>query len=99
MLAVQPYADEHVRDLAVRAAGGAGHHDPHLIGEAAWLETARRAKLRCELPRNHAAKAGIGGGNDLATEVRLLANTSKNLPIIPARRRQAKGADAVRTSR
>jgi hypothetical protein len=99
MLAIQPYADDHVRDLAVREAGGAGHHDPHLIGEAAWLETARRAKLRGEPPRNHAATAAIGGGNDLATEVRLLTNTSKNLPIIRAIADKLEGANAAKTSR
>lgn len=72
MLAVQRFAPPHVRELAVREAHRAGAGvNAQLIGEAAWLEVARRAKLRGGEPHDEPMPAPTGG-EDLSTEILVL---------------------------
>jgi hypothetical protein len=83
MLAVRPYADASRRQIALLAAQRAGHKNADLIGEAAWLELARRAKLHGLPPVDDEAPA-LTGGTDLADELRVLTRIVKGWPTVQA---------------
>lgn len=83
MLDVRPYGRPEAHDLAVRTACDAGHNRPELIGEAAWLEVARRAKLHGSAPHHNSASAVIGG-DDLDSESRVLLDIARSLDAIHA---------------
>jgi hypothetical protein len=84
MLAVQPYGDHHTRERATEYAEHAGHRTPEIVAEAAWLEAARRRKLRGSHPADDTGRQRIVGGDDLTTETRVLSAISKNLAPINA---------------
>jgi hypothetical protein len=81
MLAVRPYADAHSRQIAQQAAHRTGRKNADLIGEAAWLEVARRAKLH-ELPPADDDAPALTGGADLADELRVLTRIAKAWPTV-----------------
>jgi hypothetical protein len=81
MLAVRPFAHPSSRELALVEAHKAGYHEADLVGEAAWLELARRAKLRGHPPYNDDMPAARGG-NDLASEIRVLSQIAKSQDAI-----------------
>jgi hypothetical protein len=83
MLAVRPYADARSREIAFREAQRAGHTNPDLVGEAAGLEVARRAKLQ-GLPQAHDHADALTGGADLADEIRVLTRIAKAWPAAKA---------------
>jgi len=84
MLAVQRYGDHHTRERAMRYAEQTGHRAPEIVGEAAWLEAARRRKLRGDHPTKDEGQPRIVGGDDITTETRVLSAISKNLAPINA---------------
>jgi len=83
MLAVRPYASGHSRELAQREAHSAGHRDPELVAEGAWLEVGRRAKMRGGSPYDH-QPAAPSGGADLDGEIQVLTRIAKLRPAIGA---------------
>jgi hypothetical protein len=95
MLAVQRYGDHHTRERATRYAEQAGHRTPEIVGEAAWLEAARRRKLRGDHPTENKGQPRIIGGHDLTTETRVLSAISKNLAPINAIADQLEASGAI----
>lgn len=83
MLAVRPFEHPGSRELALLEAQKAGYHQADLVGEAAWLELARRAKLRGHPPRSKEVPAA-SGGTDLASEIRVLTQIAKSQDAIQA---------------
>jgi hypothetical protein len=83
MLAVRPYADGQTREVALGEAQRLVAQDADLVGEAAWLEVARRAKLRGQSP-NDASLRATAGGADLATETSVLTRIAKAWPAVQA---------------
>ncbi|WP_166355022.1 MAB_1171c family putative transporter [Phytoactinopolyspora limicola] len=81
MLAARAYADPGHCDLALREARRVTTRDPDLIGEAAWLETGRRAKLRRVQPSG-VPQVGISGGATITDEIRVLTRIAKSWPLI-----------------
>ena len=57
--------------------------DVSLVAEAAWLELARRAKLRGSPPHDQDLPAA-SGGYDLASEIRVLTEIAKSQRAIHA---------------
>jgi hypothetical protein len=95
MLAVQRYGDHHTRERATRYAEQAGHRAPEIVGEAAWLEAARRHKLNGGHPVDDEGQPRIIGGDDLTTETRVLTTISKNLAPINALADQLEASGAT----
>jgi hypothetical protein len=95
MLAVQRYGDYQTRERATRYAEQAGHRTPEIVGEAAWLEAARRRKLRGDHPIEETEQPRIIGGDDLTTETLVLSAISKNLAPIHAIADQLEASGAV----
>lgn len=83
MLAVRPYAGARLRKIALREAKRAGHKNPDLIGEAAWLEVARRTKLQGD-PQCVDSVPVTAGGADLASETQLLTRIAMAWPAVQA---------------
>ena len=77
MLAVRSFATPGTRDLALQEAHEAGLKNPDLVGEAAWLELARRAKLRGGAPHEDSMPA-TSGGKDLPSEIRVLTEIARS---------------------
>jgi hypothetical protein len=98
MLAVRPYAGAHLREVALREAKRAGHKNPDLIGEAAWLEVARRAKLRGDPPCQDSVPVTAGGA-DLTSETQVLTRIAKAWPTVYAIADQVETQAGARTSR
>ena len=98
MLAVRPYAGAHVREVALREGESAGHKNPDLIREAAWLEVARRAKLRGDPPCQDSVP-GTAGGADLTSETHVLTRIAKAWPTVHAIADQVETQAGARTSR
>ena len=81
MLAVRAFAHPRSRELALREARKAGFKNPDLVGEAAWLELARRAKLRGSAPHQDNMPA-TSGGQDLPSEIRVLTEIARSQAAI-----------------
>jgi hypothetical protein len=77
MLAVRSFATPGTRELALQEAHEAGLKNPDLVGEAAWLELARRAKLRGGAPHEDSMPA-TSGGKDLPSEIRVLTEIARS---------------------
>jgi hypothetical protein len=97
MLAVRPYAGVRLREIALREAEHADHENLDLVGEAAWLELARRAKLRGDPPRQDSAPT-TPGGSDLATETRVLARIAEAWPAVQGIADQVEGHTETKAS-
>jgi protein-S-isoprenylcysteine O-methyltransferase Ste14 len=83
MLAVRAFAHPRSRELAFREARKAGFKNPDLMGEAAWLELARRAKLRGSTAHEDSMPA-TSGGKDLPSEIRVLTEIARSQTAIHA---------------
>ncbi|AYY13002.1 hypothetical protein EF847_10105 [Actinobacteria bacterium YIM 96077] len=81
MLAARAYANPGHRGLAVREARRITRRDPDLVGEAAWLETGRRAKLR-GLEPSADSQVGISGGATVTDEARVLTRIARSWSIV-----------------
>jgi hypothetical protein len=97
MLAVRRFAHARTRELALQEAQQAGLKNPDLVGEAAWLELARRAKLRGCAPHEDNMPA-TQGGQDLASEIRVLIEIVKSQPAIHALADRVEAITATRTA-
>jgi hypothetical protein len=97
MLAVRPYADARRRELALREAQRGGHKNSDLVGEAAWLEVARRAKLQGHSPSQDSVPI-TGGGADLPDEIRVLTRIATAWPTVQAVADKVEAVTGVRTS-
>jgi hypothetical protein len=98
MLAVRPYAGARLREIALREAKRAGHKNPDLVGEAAWLEVARRAKLQGDPPCQDGVPV-VAGGADLAGEIHLLTRIAMAWPAVQAIAERAEALSGAETSR
>lgn len=98
MLAVRQYAGAHLREVALREVKRAGHKNPGLIGEAAWLELARRAKLRGDPPCHDSVPIAAGGA-DLTSETHVLTRIAKAWPTVRALADHVEDLTGARTSR
>jgi hypothetical protein len=83
MLAVRPYASARLREIAMREAKRAGHKNPDLVGDAAWLELARRAKLKGDPPCQDSVPVTAGGA-DPSSETHLLTRIATAWPAAQA---------------
>jgi hypothetical protein len=97
MLAVRSFATPGTRELALREAREAGLKNPDLVGEAAWLELARRAKLRGGAPHEDNMPA-TSGGKDLPSEIRVLTDIARSQPAIQTLADRVEAISETRTA-
>lgn len=97
MLAVRAFAALGTRELALREAQKAGLKNPNLVGEAAWLELARRAKLRGRAPHEDNLPA-TSGGKDLPSEIRVLTEIARSQPAIQTLADRVEAISETRTA-
>jgi hypothetical protein len=81
MIAVRPFGDARVRDVALHEAQQGLHEDSDLLAEAAWLEVARRAKLRGDTPASESSVV-LTGGDTMTEELRILVRIARQWSTI-----------------